>query len=99
MRLLAIPQSASRPLMLTAATAIVGASAWFTYEKAFNRNPLRMRRDAEGVWRWLTYEEHLAERLQVRARARGRGCGAGAQAAAARGRQRGPRRVCAAQTT
>lgn len=66
MRLLAIPASVSKPLILCTITAIVGASGWLTYEKLVNRNPMRMRRDAEGVWHWMTYEGHLEDKLQVR---------------------------------
>lgn len=63
MRLFVIPSSVARHLMMGTAVGVVGLTAWVTYEKAVNRNPMRMRKDAEGVWHWMTYEEHLADKL------------------------------------
>lgn len=65
MRLFALPSSVARHLMMGTAFTVVGVTSWFTYQKVFMRNPMRMRKDAEGVWHWMTYEEHLEDRLQV----------------------------------
>lgn len=36
---------------------------WITYERFVNRNPMRLRRDAEGGWHWVTYAEFLDGKL------------------------------------
>lgn len=41
------------------------AAAYVSYERFVNHNPMRLRRDAEGVFHWMTYEEFLIEKLQV----------------------------------
>lgn len=70
MRLFRIPSSVSKYLVFATMGSVVAATAYVTYERVVNRNPMRLRKDAEGVYHWMTYEEHLEDLLRVRRRRR-----------------------------
>lgn len=66
MRFLRIPTHVSRVAVLGVMGSVVALSAYVTYERVVNRKPMRLQRDADGVWRWLTMEQYLEEQCRVR---------------------------------
>ena len=75
MRLFRIPAHVSRVAVLGVMGSVVALSAYVTYERVVNRKPMRLQRDADGVWRWLTMEQYLEEQCRVRdARIAARAC-------------------------
>ena len=61
--------------------ALIG---YYGYERFWNHDPMQLKRDADGVWRWKTLEEYFEEKAAVRA---------GASAGGSRGGGGGRRRV------
>jgi hypothetical protein len=63
--LLALPQRVSRYVVLAGMAATLGATGYYSYHRAVAGDPMRLYRDEEGVWRWMSKQDQLSLKLKV----------------------------------
>jgi hypothetical protein len=64
-RVFALPQRVSRVIVLAGMGATLGATAYYAYHRAVRGDPMRLARDGDGVWRWMSKRDQLEQKLVV----------------------------------